>query len=87
MNTYQVVDLWIDKVVLFGLNVNTSASMYIEDRLGGFAGFLVSLLLLPITMLLCMLAFIGTFIVLALVLILSPVILPFAIYKHIKERA
>lgn len=80
------VEVFIDKVTFMGVNFCESVMDFVADRLGEFCAFFVSVILLPVTLLLMFLGVGFTFVFIVSAVILSPIILPVSIYRHLKSK-
>lgn len=77
-----VEDYFFRYVTFAAFELNEFVMDFVADRFGDYAAFVAMILILPVTTILMALGVYLTGVAIVIVFILSPILLPIAIYRH-----
>lgn len=75
-------DYFLPYITFVGFTFNESVMDFVADKFGEYAAFVVMVLMLPLTLILIPAGMALTGVAMILAVVLSPIILPIAIYRH-----
>lgn len=80
------IDFWIENVYFSSFKFSELIGDSTAEVFGGFAGFISIILFLPVTIALFVISQLATVFLLICAVLLSPILLPFSIWNHFRNR-